>query len=108
MSLRLHGFHPLPFVVFSVAVPRDAPRDAIRPFAERLPGAAVPLAHANHLLHVDAGYQRYYCSRSTRRGKPRDLNRTFDDDSSLRTSRGWDDVTGVGSPNSTYYKTADR
>jgi len=28
--------------------------------------------------------------------------RTFDDDASLETSRGWDDVTGVGSPNSAY------
>ena len=28
--------------------------------------------------------------------------RTFDDDSSLTTSRGWDDVTGVGSPTSAY------
>lgn len=34
--------------------------------------------------------------------------RTFDDDSSLHTTRGWDDVTGVGSPNSTYYVTGGR
>lgn len=32
--------------------------------------------------------------------------RTFDDDSSLNTSAGWDDVTGVGSPNSEYVATA--
>ena len=30
--------------------------------------------------------------------------RTFDDDSSLKTRRGWDDVTGVGSPNGAYFK----
>jgi subtilase family serine protease len=29
--------------------------------------------------------------------------RTFDDDSSLNTSRGWDDVTGVGSPDQAYF-----
>ncbi len=28
--------------------------------------------------------------------------RTFDNDSSLFTARGWDDVTGVGSPNASY------
>jgi subtilase family serine protease len=30
--------------------------------------------------------------------------RTFDDDSSLHTKPGWDDVTGVGSPNAAYFK----
>jgi subtilase family serine protease len=30
--------------------------------------------------------------------------RTFDDDSSLKTNPGWDDVTGVGSPNSSYFE----
>ena len=30
--------------------------------------------------------------------------RTFDEDSSLRTAPGWDNVTGVGSPNSTWLK----
>ena len=30
--------------------------------------------------------------------------RTFDDDSSLNTRRGWDDVTGVGSPNGSYFR----
>jgi subtilase family serine protease len=30
--------------------------------------------------------------------------RTFDDDSSLHTNLGWDDVTGVGSPNAAYFK----
>lgn len=29
--------------------------------------------------------------------------RTFDDDSSLSTTRGWDDVTGVGSPTRKYF-----
>jgi subtilase family serine protease len=29
--------------------------------------------------------------------------RTFDDDSSLQTARGWDVVTGVGSPTAAYY-----
>ncbi len=29
--------------------------------------------------------------------------RTFDDDSSLNTTRGWDDVTGVGSPTKKYF-----
>jgi hypothetical protein len=28
--------------------------------------------------------------------------RTFDQDSSLRTRPGWDDVTGIGVPNSGY------
>lgn len=30
--------------------------------------------------------------------------RTFDDDSSLDTTGGWDDVTGVGSPNAAYFE----
>lgn len=34
--------------------------------------------------------------------------RTFDDDSSLNTARGWDDVTGVGSPNSAYFKAGSK
>jgi subtilase family serine protease len=34
--------------------------------------------------------------------------RTFDDDSSLRTNPGWDDVTGVGSPNSRYFEASGR
>lgn len=29
--------------------------------------------------------------------------RTFDDDSSLKTKKGWDDVTGVGSPDRVYF-----
>jgi hypothetical protein len=29
--------------------------------------------------------------------------RTFDDDSSLVTRKGWDDVTGVGTPNAHYF-----
>ena len=29
--------------------------------------------------------------------------RTFDDDSSLKTERGWDDVTGVGSITPAYF-----
>jgi hypothetical protein len=29
--------------------------------------------------------------------------RSFDDDSSLATTTGWDDVTGVGSPSPAYY-----
>jgi subtilase family serine protease len=29
--------------------------------------------------------------------------RTFDDDSSLATRKGWDDVTGVGTPNANYF-----
>ena len=29
--------------------------------------------------------------------------RTFDQDSSLQTDRGWDDVTGVGAPTSRYF-----
>ncbi|MBM6400346.1 S53 family peptidase [Phycicoccus sonneratiae] len=32
--------------------------------------------------------------------------RTFDDDSSLTTGRGWDDVTGVGAPTARYLTTA--
>ncbi|GGL40382.1 S8/S53 family peptidase [Phycicoccus endophyticus] len=32
--------------------------------------------------------------------------RTFDDDSSLTTARGWDDVTGVGAPTARYIKAA--
>jgi subtilase family serine protease len=34
--------------------------------------------------------------------------RTFDDDSSLKTNPGWDDVTGVGSPNSAYFEATGR
>jgi subtilase family serine protease len=34
--------------------------------------------------------------------------RTFDDDSSLDTNPGWDDVTGVGSPNSAYLDAGGR
>lgn len=34
--------------------------------------------------------------------------RTFDDDSSLDTKPGWDDVTGVGSPNSAYFDAGGR
>jgi subtilase family serine protease len=34
--------------------------------------------------------------------------RTFDDDSSLHTNSGWDDVTGVGSPNAAYFEAAER
>ncbi|MBA2534354.1 MAG: S53 family peptidase, partial [Rubrobacter sp.] len=34
--------------------------------------------------------------------------RTFDDDSSLDTNPGWDDVTGVGSPNSAYFDARGR
>jgi subtilase family serine protease len=34
--------------------------------------------------------------------------RTFDDDTSLHTGPGWDDVTGVGSPNSAYFTTGGR
>jgi subtilase family serine protease len=34
--------------------------------------------------------------------------RTFDDDSSLDTKPGWDDVTGVGSPNSAYFEARGR
>lgn len=29
--------------------------------------------------------------------------RSFDDDSSLNTTKGWDDVTGVGSPKQAYF-----
>jgi hypothetical protein len=29
--------------------------------------------------------------------------RSFDDDTSLETTTGWDDVTGVGSPSPAYY-----
>jgi hypothetical protein len=29
--------------------------------------------------------------------------RTFDDDTSLNTAKGWDEVTGVGSPTTPYY-----
>jgi subtilase family serine protease len=34
--------------------------------------------------------------------------RTFDDDSSLHTNFGWDDVTGVGSPNAAYFEAGGR
>lgn len=34
--------------------------------------------------------------------------RTFDQDSSLTTGRGWDDVTGVGAPTARYLATASR
>ena len=30
--------------------------------------------------------------------------RTFDDDTSLTTAKGWDEVTGVGSPTASYYR----
>jgi subtilase family serine protease len=34
--------------------------------------------------------------------------RTFDDDFSLHTNSGWDDVTGVGSPNAAYFEAGGR
>jgi len=34
--------------------------------------------------------------------------RTFDEDSSLKTGRGWDDVTGVGAPTSRYFDQVGR
>ena len=34
--------------------------------------------------------------------------RTFDEDSSLTTGRGWDDVTGVGTPTAAYLWAASR
>ncbi len=34
--------------------------------------------------------------------------RTFDDDTSLNTAKGWDEVTGVGSPTTAYYTATGR
>ncbi|MEO7131009.1 MAG: hypothetical protein ABIZ07_06505, partial [Dermatophilaceae bacterium] len=34
--------------------------------------------------------------------------RTFDHDSSLKTARGWDTVTGVGTPTAKYLRTLQR